>query len=138
MLGFSLATIVLRLVNLNYPWFESVARHLVLLSAFLGGVIATGKGTHIGIDVIGHILEAKHLEKPKIYLLRLIQIVSFATVCWLAKASYDFMKVEMEFGTPEFLGLSSGHLVGIIPIGFSLIAIRFLLKFLISFEEITE
>ena len=138
MLGFSLATIVLRYFQLNYPWFESFARHLVLLSAFLGGVIATGKGTHIGIDVIGHYLEAEHLKKPKIYLLRLIQLVSFATVCWLVKASYDFMLVEMEFGTPEFLGLSSGHLVGIIPFGFSLIALRFLLRFLVSFEEITE
>jgi TRAP-type C4-dicarboxylate transport system permease small subunit len=138
MLGFSLATIGLRFFQLNYPWFESVARHLVLLSAFLGGVIATGKGTHIGIDVIGHYLESENLKKPKIYLLRLIQVVSFATVCWLAKASFDFMKVEMEFGTPEFFGLSSGHLVAIIPIGFLLIAIRFLLKFLISFEEITE
>jgi TRAP-type C4-dicarboxylate transport system permease small subunit len=53
----------------------------------------------------------------------------------LAKASFDFMKVELEFGNPEFFGLSSGNLVGIIPIGFSLIAIRFLIKFLVSFEE---
>lgn len=135
MLGFSLATIVLRFFNLNFPWFESFVRHLVLLSAFLGGVVATGKGTHIGIDVIGHYLESKNLLKQKLYLMRLIQIASLGTVCWLAKASFDFMKVEMEFGTPEFLGLSSGNLVSIIPIGFSLIALRFLIKFLVSFEE---
>lgn len=135
MLGFSLATIVLRFFDLNFPWFESFVRHLVLLSAFLGGVIATGKGTHIGIDVIGHYLESKNLVKPKIYLLRVIQLASIVTVCWLTKASFDFMKVEMEFGTPEFFGLTSGHLVAIIPIGFSLIALRFLIKFLVSFEE---
>jgi TRAP-type C4-dicarboxylate transport system permease small subunit len=135
MMGFSLATIVLRFFNLNFPWFESLVRHLVLLSAFLGGVIATGKGTHIGIDVIGHYLESKNLTKQKVYLLRLIQLASLGTVCWLAKASFDFMKVELEFGNPEFFGLSSGNLVGIIPIGFSLIAIRFLIKFLVSFEE---
>ena len=135
MLGFSLATIVLRFFHLNFPWFESFVRHLVLLSAFLGGVIATGKGTHIGIDVIGHYLESKNLVKQKLYLVRLIQLASLGTVCWLAKASFDFMRVELEFGTPEFLGLSSGNLVAIIPIGFSLIALRFLIKFLVSFEE---
>lgn len=135
MLGFSLATIVLRFFDLNYPWFESFVRHLVLLSAFLGGVVATGKGTHIGIDVIGHYLESKNLVKPKLYLMRLIQLASLGAVCWLAKASFDFMKVEMEFGTTEFLGLTSGNLVSIIPIGFSLIGLRFLIKFLVSFEE---
>ena len=134
MLGFSLATIVLRFFNLNFPWFESFVRHLVLLSAFLGGVIATGRGTHIGIDVIGHYLESKKLYGPRLFLLRLIQLASIGTVCWLTKASYDFVKVEMEFGTPEFLGLTSGQLVSIIPNGFALIALRFLLKFLISFS----
>ena len=135
MLGFSLATIFLRFFNVNFPWFESFVRHLVLLSAFLGGVIATGKGTHIGIDVIGHYLEAKNLLKPKLYLIRLIQIASIGTVAWLTKASIDFVKVEMEFGSSEFLGLTSGNLVTIIPIGFGLICLRYLLKFLISFSE---
>lgn len=134
MLGFSLATIGLRFFDLNFPWFESLVRHLVLLSAFLGGIIATGRGTHIGIDVIGHYLEAKKLYGPKIFLVRLIQLASIATVCWLTKASWDFVIVEMEFGTPEFLGLTSGQLVAIIPIGFALIALRFFLKFLISFS----
>lgn len=134
MLGFSLATIGLRFFDINFPWFESLVRHLVLLSAFLGGVIATGRGTHIGIDVIGHYLEAKKLYGLRIFLLRLIQLASIATVCWLTKASLDFVKVEMEFGTQEFLGLTSGQLVAIIPIGFALIALRFFLKFLISFS----
>ncbi len=135
MLGFSLATIILRFFQLNYPWFESLVRHLVLLSAFLGGVIATGKGTHIGIDVISKYLESKNLDRPRIFLARLIQIASIFTTCWLMKASIEFTKVELEFGKEEFLGLTSGHLVSIIPIGFALIAIRFFLKFLISFTE---
>lgn len=131
----SVLTIVLRWFQLNLQWIEPLTRHLVFLSAFLGGAVATKKGTHIGIDVLGKYLEAKSWHSFLINIQRYISVVSFVTLLILAKASYDFMLVEKEFGTEAFFGLHSGDLVMIIPVGFLLIAYRFVYMFMTSFDK---
>ena len=133
MLLFSLLTIILRCVNINYPWFESFVRHLVFFATFLGGVLATGRGNHIGIDILGKYLESSHRENQLKLVRRIINLISFCTLIWLISASIDFFKVELKYGKIEFLGIHSGYLVGIIPFGFSLIAYRFFYKFISSF-----
>jgi len=133
MLVFSVLIIVLRWIDISIPWFESFIRHLVLLATFLGGVLATGRGTHIGIDILSKYLEGQKLTQYKVWVNRLTYLASFGTLVWITKACYDFMIVELEYGKVEFLGLHSGVLVGIIPFGLGLIAYRFLFKFIDSF-----
>lgn len=135
MLGFSLLIIVLRWFDTSIPWFESFVRHLVLLATFLGGVLATGRGTHIGIDILSKYLESQNLLQYKIWISRLIYLASVFTLIWLTKACLLFMKSEMEFPQEGFLGINSGYLVGIIPIGFALITYRFFYKFIASFTS---
>ena len=53
----------------------------------------------------------------------------------MIKAGIDFTIVEMEFSKVEFWGIGSGYLVAMIPLGLSLIAIRFFTLFLLSFES---
>lgn len=135
MLFFSVLSIVLRWFGQSLEFIEPMVRHLVFLSAFLGGVLATGRGTHIGIDVI-----VKYLEAMKQYFLciqcrRLIYLACVGTLCWLTWSSMLFVKVEMEFGKAVFFGISSGHLVKIIPFGFSLIAYRYFYLFITTFTE---
>lgn len=137
MLAFSLLTIVLRWFGTSIHWLEPAVRHLVFIATFLGGVLATGRGTHIGIDILGKYFENKHSFKTLAIIRRLISITSCLTLIWLGKASYDFMLVELEYGKEVFLGLHSGVLVGIIPVGFGLIALRFLTKFIFSFTDET-
>lgn len=132
---FSVLTIVLRWFSINWQWIEPFIRHMVFLSAFLGGAVATKKGTHIGIDVLGKFLESKNKHKLLRNIQRYIALVSIVTLIWLAKASYDFMLVEKEFGTEAFFGLHSSHLVAIIPIGFGVIAYRFFYMFIQSFGK---
>lgn len=131
----SVLTIVLRWFQLNLQWIEPLTRHLVFLSAFLGGAVATKKGTHIGIDVLGKYLESKNWHRFLVNVQRYIAVVSFITLIILAKAAFDFMQVEKEFGTEAFFGLHSSHLVAIIPIGFLLIAYRFFYMFFVSFDK---
>lgn len=133
MLIFSVLIIVLRWIDISIPWFESFIRHLVLLATFLGGVLATGRGTHIGIDILSKYLESQNLLHYKVWANRLVYLASLGTLIWLTKASYGFMMVEFEYGKVEFLGLHSGVLVGIIPLGLVLIAYRFFFKFLETF-----
>ena len=133
MLGFSLLIIVLRWVDISIPWFESFVRHLVLLATFLGGVLATGRGNHIGIDILSKYLESHNLNQYKVWINRVVYLASLGTLIWITKACYGYMIVELEYGKTQFLGLHSGVLVGIIPLGMALIAYRFFFKFIDSF-----
>lgn len=131
----STASIVFRWMHLNFQWIEPLVRHLVFVSAFLGGVLATGRGTHIGIDLVGKFIEAKNWHQAKLWVSRIIMISSFCVLLWLIKAGIDFTIVEQEFTKDAGLGfLKSGDLVALIPIGLTLIAIRFFLLIILSFK----
>lgn len=134
-LFFSSLSIILRWFQINLMWIEPFVRHLVFLGTFLGGVIATGKGTHIGIDLISKLVEVKGWKKVQVNINRIIYFASGITLLWLVKAGYDFTKVEFEFARVEFFGIKSGYLVAMIPIGTILIAIRFMIMFASTFEK---
>ena len=134
MLFLSSANIVARWFQHNITWVDPFVRHLVFFSAFLGGVIATGRGTHIGIDIIGKFVESKGWHQLREVINRVVMIASSIVLFWLIKASIDFTKVEMEFSKTEFWGIQSGYLVMLIPIGLSLIALRFILVLILSFD----
>ena len=135
MLTLSVLAIVLRWFNLTLHWIEPFVRHLVFLSTFLGGVLATGRGTHIGIDILGKYLESINSELLYIWVRRITSLASFLTLGWLVYASYNFLLVELKYGKPVFWGIESGYLVAIIPVGFGLIAYRFFYLFVSSFER---
>lgn len=133
MLLFSVLNIVLRWFETTIHWVEPLVRHLVFLSAFLGGVIATGRGTHIGIDILGKYFESKGMMKWFKAAKRLIYADSFLVLVWMIYASFNFIKVELKYGKPVFWGIHSGVLVGIIPFGFALICYRFFYLLVDSF-----
>ena len=134
----SCLSIVLRWFHINLTWADSFVRHLVLLGTFLGGVIATGRGNHIGIDLISKLLEVKGLNRAKIIVNRIILVTSGLVLTWMIKSGVDFTIVEMEFSKTEFWGIGSGYLVAMITLGLSLISIRFFTLFLLSFESNLE
>jgi len=135
MLTFTVLNIVLRWFNTSILWIDPLVRHLVFLSAFLGGSLATGKDNHIRIDLASKALES--IDKPgiKIWVERLIYIVTMIALVLLTKAGIDFTKMELEFGKDVFLGFHSGVLVAIIPFGMGLIGMRYLLRLLLTFTK---
>lgn len=135
MLFLAVGTIVLRWMEASYPWMEPAVRHLVFICTFLGGVVATGRGSHIGIDILERYLQTTGHEKLQVWLERGISLVAVAVLIWLARASWSFMQIEFQYGKDAFLGIHSGFLVGIIPVGFGLIALRFFFMFLLSFSQ---
>lgn len=134
MLSFSSLSIVVRWFQHNITWIDPFVRHLVFFSAFLGGIIATGQGTHIGIDIIGKFVESKGWHSARNAINKLIMIASMAVLVWMIKSGIDFTRVEMEFSKEEFWGIQSGYLVMIIPVGLALLTLRFFFVFLLSFE----
>tara|TARA_Y100000768_G_scaffold388748_1_gene386777 strand:+ start:1201 stop:1680 length:480 start_codon:yes stop_codon:yes gene_type:complete len=126
MLFFSVLSIVLRWFEVSLLWIEPLVRHLVFLAAFIGGSLATGSNQHIKIDLMSRILEK--VEKP--FVKKLLDIFILATTLLacaiLVKASYELAVIEFDYGKVEFLGIHSGYLLGIIPVGMSFISLRVL------------
>ncbi len=124
-LGFAMTAIILRWIGESVMWLDPLVRHLVFLSAFLGGSLATSKGVHIRVDLLTKLVEAsssKILHGVHRYLVAVFCVI---VTFFLLKASWDFYLVEKEFGAPAFLNIHSSYLVGIIPFGMGLICLRF-------------
>lgn len=135
MLLLTVLNIVLRWVNTTLLWIDPLVRHLVFLTAFLGGVLATGKDNHIRIDLIGKVLESFKKEGLALWINRVVYLIAMIATGLLAKAGQDFAKMEFEFGKEAFLGIHSGVLTSIIPVGMGLIFIRFGLRLLLTFTK---
>jgi TRAP-type C4-dicarboxylate transport system permease small subunit len=111
-------------------WADTMLRHMVLWIGFLGASLAAQSERHISIDVLSRFVpeRAKHLLRSVIYLFA-------AIVCFiLAEASLTFLAAERQAGT-ILLTIGETDLPGwyfqlIIPVGFGLIALRFLLRLL--------
>lgn len=130
--------IVLRWSGSSMMWIEPLIRHLVFISAFLGGSLATSKNVHIRIDLLTKLIELTH-SKMLLWLHKnLITIFSLIVCVALAKSGWDFYLVEKEFGAPSFLNIHSSTLVGIIPCGMGLIALRFFNQLIIGIVHGSE
>ena len=124
MLGLSVLSIVLRWFEVSLLWIEPLVRHLVFLAAFIGGSLATGANQHIKIDLLSRVLEK--VEKPlmKKIIESLVLLITLVACAILVKASYDLAIIEFEYGKPQFLGIHSGYLLSIVPVGMGFIALR--------------
>jgi TRAP-type C4-dicarboxylate transport system permease small subunit len=117
--------IVLRWMGMSNMWLEPLTRHLVFLSAFFGGSLATSKNVHIKVDVLTKLVERSRSRILHWVVRNVVTIFCLVTTCVLTKAAYEFFLVEKEFGAPSFLNIHSAYLVGIIPFGMGLISLRF-------------
>jgi TRAP-type C4-dicarboxylate transport system permease small subunit len=134
-LSFAVLSIVLRWLGMSPPWIEPLIRHVVFLSAFLGGSLATSKNVHIKVDVFSKLIEASSSKVLHWLHRNLVALFCLVTTAVLMKTSLDFYFVEKEFGTLSFLGIHSATLVAIIPFGMGLITLRFLNLFLIGITQ---
>lgn len=131
-LALSVGAIVLRWSGESFMWVEPLTRHLVFLSAFLGGSLATSKGVHIKVDLLHKILERSRSKFLQVLHRNLISFFCLLTCMVLFKSSWDFYQMEKEFGAPAFLDIHSSWLVAIIPAGVGLICLRFFNQLLIN------
>ncbi len=112
-------------------WGDIFLRHLVLWVGFVGASLATRQEKHINIDIFNRIIPKKFIPPVKI----IVDLISLVICIILAKASYEFMIMEKEAGTTVFNNVRSWIIGIILPAGFGLIAVRFILKI---FEQIAN
>ena len=128
----AVSAIVLRWCGKSFMWLEPLTRHLVFLSAFFGGSLATSKDVHIKVDLLTKLVEKSHSVVIHWLHKNIISLFCFITVLALFKSSWDFYLSEKEFGSPSLLGLHSSVFVAIIPAGIGLITLRFLNQLLLG------
>lgn len=133
MLFLTIFNILSRYFQHPYLWIDPLVRHLVFLTAFLGGVIAIERKQHIAIDITSKILENFGHHKATFILESIIKVAAIATLTALIYGSIAFVKDSFAFETnPEFLGIQRGFLVMIIPLGATLLLLQFFLKLFTS------
>ncbi len=135
LISLSVYSIILRWFETTFLWIEPLIRHMVFTATFLGGVIAAGTNSHISIDLLGRYLKQSKYKKLSNFVERLVYIIVLFTLVWIVISAYQFVKVELQYGKISFLGIHSGALVSIIPIGFTAIFLRFFNKLLLTFSQ---
>jgi TRAP-type C4-dicarboxylate transport system permease small subunit len=134
MLGILVAVILLVMVALSglqillrnlfdsgLLWIDPLLRHLTLLLAFNGAILATGMKRHVQINVLGRLLRGTAQKVGGA-----IVAAASAVVCLaLTHASLLLVVDELEFGETVFLGLPAWIVAAVFPLSFVLLAFRF-------------
>jgi len=118
--------------NSTILWVDILLRHLVLWIGFLGAALATSKERHINIDALTRFLPSR---------IRLtIGVVTnlfAAAVCYLLlQASVTFLNNEIADKTTIYADIPSWYSAVIIPAGFGLFIVHFLLRTAVSVEVV--
>ena len=104
-------------------WGDIFLRHLVLWVGFIGASLATKDEKHINIDVLTRFARGK----GKLIIQGIIYFFS-AYICFLLlDASWNFVLEEIEYKTMLFGDIPSWYFQIIIPVGFGLMVLRFVL-----------
>lgn len=105
-------------------WADPVLRILVLWIGMLGAVAASRENRHITIDILNRLLPMKFRRRSEIV------IAMFTTlVCGLlAWHTFRFVHDEFQYSSFEVAGIPVWLWQTILPIGFGLIAWRYLVR----------
>lgn len=107
-------------------WADEVVRHLVLWLGFLGASLATHEQCHLRMDVLARWMP----ESGQPWLALLINVFAVSGCAVLAQAAWIFVRFERESGALLSVGLAVWIAQSIVPLGFSLMALRFALRLL--------
>jgi TRAP-type C4-dicarboxylate transport system permease small subunit len=102
-------------------WIDPLLRHLVLLLAFAGALLATGRKRHVQINVLGRLVKGRAQRAVG----AAVAAVSGAICLALAHAGLQLVADEIAYGETLFLGVHSSLVAGVFPVSFLALAWRF-------------
>jgi TRAP-type C4-dicarboxylate transport system permease small subunit len=125
MIGIVVTQIALRnLFEFGIVWGEILVRILVLWIGLVGGMVASRQGKHISIDLL-----ARYLPSRAKSIIGSAVSIFTAVVCALAAYySLRFVHTEFQDGFLAFAWVPVWICEAIIPFGFGVIALRFLIS----------
>jgi TRAP-type C4-dicarboxylate transport system permease small subunit len=124
-IGLAFVQIALRnLADISFSWADPLLRVTVLWLALVGAIAATRDDNHIRIDLLARWLPVS-LARPLKRLTDLFSALVCALIAWHA---LQFVQMERLDGTIAFSNIPAWVLQLIMPLGFALIALRFLVN----------
>ncbi len=132
MLGLAAVQVFLRgVLHGGILWGDVAARHLVIWVGFFGAFLATRENKHFRIDVLTRFLH------PRLRLwFNAFSDLFAAVICYLLlRASLTFVSEGLDPESTPFLGISQQHVASIVPVGFGLIMIQFLIRMVFSIAQ---
>lgn len=109
-------------------WIDPLLRHLVLLLAFLGALLATGAKRHVQINVLGRLLHGTAARAGG----AAIATIGAAVCLALARASLVLLAEEIPMAETAFLSVPTSAVIAVFPAAFLGMAFRMVL---LAFEE---
>ncbi len=123
MIFLALLQILLRnLFDFGLLWIEPLLRILVLWVAMLGAMVATREQNHISIDVVSRYLPSNWAR----VISALTCLVSGVLCLGIAWTAIEFIRYEYEDGTLAFWRVPAWICQSILPVGFTVMGLRFL------------
>jgi tripartite ATP-independent transporter DctM subunit len=110
-----------RLGGRDLPGASILAQHITLWIGFLGALLATATGRHLGLSTQELLPEGWPRRAARLY----AQAVSAATVALLAYASLALVRSEWDSEGMVALGIRTAWSQLVMPIGFAAMALRF-------------
>ena len=134
MIGLAVTQILLRnLFDSGIPWGDDAVRTLVLWVAMVGSMVAAARGQHIRIDALVRYLPDA-LRGPLARLVDLLTALICAALAWFG---WEFAALEYMDGLIAFAAVPSWLVVGVIPVAFALIGLRYALHTLVGRPALT-
>lgn len=109
-------------------WGDPFVRYLVVWVGFVGAALATKEGKHIKLEVVSHWLS----DRAKQYVQVFSHLFSAVICGLLTVAALKFVRFEALMGGEPIWGLPAWTPQVIIPVTFSIMALRFALQFYIE------
>lgn len=129
LVGLSAAQIFARtLFDGGWTWVDPLTRALVLWTAMLGALAAARDDRHINLDAITRLLRGTPRRIARIATLGFASAVS-AVLAWYG---WQLVLLDRELATPAFGFVQAWQVQLILPIGFGLLALRFLVRALVA------
>ncbi len=135
MMLLAVGQIVLREVfDTGIIWIEELIKLIVLWLAMVGSIAATRDDRHIRIDALAHLLSDRAKS-----VVRIIVDLFAAGVCGvLAWHTYNYLKLEIEWGMSVLIDTPAWIAHIIVPIAFVLVCYRFLVLVLFRLFEMVR
>jgi TRAP-type C4-dicarboxylate transport system permease small subunit len=130
LVGLGVVQIVLRIFGQSVSWADEVMRNITIWVALLGASLATWEGGHLNVDTVTHFLGPRVKAFSGIFVGLAASFIS-ALVAYSGWVTFGRLIERLGQHDPGAT-LSSGIPVAVwqimIPLGFSIIALRFLIK----------
>ena len=133
MLGVAVSQIVLRSVfSAGIAWGDVLVRIMVLWICLAGAMIAARQDNHIHIDVISRYLP----ERSRQLAGGVVRMVTAGVCLMMVWLGINLVRLDFEYGTIAFATVPAWLCEVIIPFGFAVVAVRYILISMGCFKKI--